>query len=169
MSTAYHLVYADGFAKYVQLAESKDLLKTLKKNRKRFLSLMASIPPAKINYAYAEGKWTVKQLLQHIIDAERVFAYRALRIARFDSTPLAGFDENAWAEKADVTARGWSDMLKEFNELRKANIRMIGQFSKEQLAAEGTSNGKALSTAAICFIMAGHVKHHMNILEERYL
>ena len=169
MSTAYHLVYADFYANYVQLAASDDLVKTLKKNRKKFLALLDAIPSSKINHAYAEGKWTVKQLLQHIIDAERVFAYRAMRIARFDTTPLPGFDENAWAERADVTARGWNDMIKEFNELRKSNIRMVNQFNKEQLSAEGTASGHPVSTAALCFVMAGHVKHHMNILQERYL
>ncbi|MFT4025041.1 MAG: DinB family protein [Flavihumibacter sp.] len=168
-SSAYQLVYADFYASYVQLAASDDLIKTLKKNRKKLLSLLAAIPSSKINYAYAAGKWTVKQMLQHMIDAERVFAYRALRIARFDTTPLPGFDENAWAEKADVTARGWNDMIKEFSELRKSNIRMISQFNKEQLAAEGTASGQTVSAAALCFVMAGHVKHHMNILQERYL
>lgn len=165
----YNLVYAEFYANYVNLAVSDDLIKTLKKNRKKFLALLDSIPSAKIDYAYAEGKWTVKQVLQHIIDTERVFAYRALRVARFDTTPMPGFDENLWAEKADVTARGWSDMIGEFKNLRKANITMISQFNKEQLAAVGAASGQAVSAAALCFIIAGHVAHHMNILKERYL
>ncbi len=165
----YNLVHSEAFSAYVKPVESDDIIKTLKKNTRKFHTLLLEIPPAKIDYAYADGKWTVKQVLQHIIDAERVFSYRALRIARFDTTPLPGFDENAWAEKADVTARGWKDMIKEFMRLRKSNIQMINNFSAEQLAATGTASNHAVSTAALCFTMAGHVQHHMNILKERYL
>lgn len=169
MKETYNLIYSEFNRNYVQLAESDDLIKTLKKNTKKFLALVDDIPASKIDYAYAEGKWTVKQVLQHIIDAERVFAYRALRFARFDPASLAGFDENFWAEKADVTARGWSDMIKEFRSLRKSHIQMISNFNKEQLAAVGTASDHAISVAALCFILAGHVQHHMNILKERYL
>ncbi|GAO44405.1 DinB family protein [Flavihumibacter petaseus] len=169
MKNNYHLVYGDFYANYIKLAESDDLLKTLKKNTRKFRAFMEEIPASKIDYAYAEGKWTIKQLLQHIIDAERVFSYRALRIGRFDTTPLAGFDENSWAEKADTTARGWKEMIKEFMRLRKSNIQMVGSFTKEALAAEGTASDNPMSTAALCFILAGHVQHHMNIIKERYL
>lgn len=169
MEHEYNLVYADYYKNYIQLALDGDLKKALKKNSKSFLEFLESIPAQKIDYAYAEGKWTIKQLLQHIIDAERVFAYRALRIARFDETALPGFDENTWAEKADVSARGWQDMVKEFKALRKSNRAMINDFTREQLSATGTASGNPISCAAICFILVGHVEHHMNVIKERYL
>ena len=169
MST-YHLLYAPFYENYIQLATKHGKIsKALKQNTKQLLTILENIPRKKIDYAYAEGKWTIKQLVQHMIDAERVFAYRALRFARYDQTPLAGFDENKWAESADVSARGWKEMLREFSQLRKSNILMIASFSKEELAATGTASEKEISVAALCFIIAGHAEHHLNILRERYL
>ncbi len=169
MST-YHLLYAPFYENYIQLATKQGKIsKALKQNTKDLISVLENIPRKKIDYAYAEGKWTIKQLVQHMIDAERVFAYRALRFARYDQTPLAGFDENKWADTADVSARGWKEMLREFSQLRKSNILMIASFSKEELAATGTASEKEISVAALCFIIAGHAEHHLNILRERYL
>ena len=169
MKHDYNLVYSDFYTNYTALAQQGELKKVLKKNTRRFVNLLEEVPKSKIDFAYAKGKWTIKQLLQHITDAERVFAYRALRVARFDETPLPGFDENAWAEHADVSNRNWEDMIKEFRLLRRSNQLMIESFSKEQLAATGIASNHPISVAALCFILAGHVEHHMNILEERYL
>lgn len=169
MQHDYNLVYADFYTNYIKLAQQGELKKVLKKNTRKFISLLNEIPNSKVDYAYAKGKWTIKQLLQHIIDAERVFAYRALRVARYDETPLPGFDENLWAEHADVSDRNWNDMIKEFRMLRRSNLLMVESFSKEQLAATGTASGHSISCAALCFIIAGHVEHHMNIIRERYL
>lgn len=169
MKHDYNLVYSDFYTNYIALAQQGELKKVLKKNTRRFVALLEDIPKSKIDFAYAKGKWTIKQLLQHITDAERVFAYRALRVARFDETPLPGFDENAWADHADVSGRNWEDMIKEFRLLRRSNQLLVESFSKEQLAATGTASNHPISVAALCFILAGHVEHHMNIMEERYL
>lgn len=165
----YNLVYGPHFEKYVQLAKSENLRASLKENTEEMLEFFASIPEEKLDFAYAEGKWTIKQVVQHIIDAERIFAYRVLCIARLDKTPLPGFDENLYANNAIVSSRSWEDMLKELRQVRKSNLRMIKTFTEEQLNAEGTASGYPITAAAICFIMAGHVKHHLNILTERYL
>lgn len=165
----YNLVYGPHFEQYVQLAKSENLRATLKENTEEMLELLASIPEEKLDYAYAEDKWTIKQVVQHVIDAERIFAYRALRIARLDTTPLPGFDENLYAANAIVSTRSWEDLLKELRQVRKSNLRMIKSFSAEQLNAQGTASNNPITAVAICFIMAGHVKHHLNILKERYL
>ncbi len=165
----YNIVNAPFYDTYIKLVKTEDLRKTLRKNTEELLSFFDEIPEEKIGYAYAEGKWTIKQVLQHIMDAERIFAYRALRIARLDPTPLPGFDENSYAANANVAVRGWEDMLKELRQLRKSNLRMIKAFTEEQLNAQGTASDHAVSAVAICFIMAGHAKHHMNIIRERYL
>lgn len=165
----YNLVYADFYKTYVSLVEADSISKAIHQNTKEMLSLLEQIPASKINHAYAPGKWTIKELLQHIIDAERVFAYRILRIARMDATPLPGFDENAWAANAMVSERRWKDMVKEFKWLRKSNMAMIDDLSKEQLNATGTASNNPVSAAALCYVLAGHVKHHMKIIEERYL
>lgn len=165
----YNLVYAEFYKTYVSLAEADPISKAIDKNTEEMLKLLDRIPASKIDHAYAPGKWTIKELLQHIIDAERVFAYRILRIARMDTTPLPGFDENAWAANAMVGDRRWKDMVKEFKWLRKSNMAMIDDFSKEQLDATGTASNHPVSAAALCYVLVGHVKHHMNIIEERYL
>lgn len=165
----YNLVYGPFYENYIQLVKSKDVKKTLRKNTEELLEFLETIPEEKLEHAYAEGKWTVKQVLQHIIDAERIFAYRALRIARLDSTPLPGFDENSYAANANVAIRGWQDMLKEMRQLRKSNLRMIKDFTEDQLNAQGVASEHPISAVSLCFVMAGHAKHHVNILKERYL
>ena len=165
----YNLVYAPHFENYVQLVKSEDLRKTLKQNTEEMLALLETIPQEKFNFAYAEGKWTIKQVLQHIIDAERIFAYRALRIARMDPTPLPGFDENLYAQHAITANRSWEEMVKEMRQVRKSNMKMIKSFSEEQLNFQGVSSDHPTTAAAVCFVIAGHVRHHLNILQERYL
>ncbi|WP_290711578.1 DinB family protein [Flavihumibacter sp. CACIAM 22H1] len=165
----YNIIHAPFYDTYVKLVKTDDLRKTLRKNTEELLAFFEEIPEEKIGFAYADGKWTIKQVVQHIIDAERIFAYRALRVARLDATPLPGFDENLYAANANVAVRGWEDMLKELRQLRKSNLRMIKAFTEEQLNAEGVASGHPVSAAAICFIMAGHAKHHINIIRERYL
>jgi hypothetical protein len=165
----YNLVYSDFNKNYVNLALADSIDKSLAKSTKEFLDLLEKIPVSKIDYAYATGKWTVKELLQHIIDAERVFSYRIIRLARLDPTPLPGFDENTWGSNMDVSKMKWKNLVKEFKLLRKSNLLMIGALKKEELAFVGTASNHPISTAAICFILGGHVQHHVNILKERYL
>jgi hypothetical protein len=127
------------------------------------------IPKEKCDYRYAPDKWTIKELLQHMIDTERVFSYRALRISRNDQTPLAGFDENYFAANAPVAHRTWEDLVKEFLLVREATDLMIVNFQEHQLRYIGNASNTTISLKALCFIIYGHNLHHLKILKERYL
>ncbi|HLK27793.1 MAG TPA: DinB family protein [Puia sp.] len=162
-------IAAEFYHKYINATKENDVIKALKKNSDNFEKLLKKIPNKKINYAYADGKWTIKELLQHIIDAERVFAYRALRFSRKDATPLASFDENSWAVNSRGTERKWDDLIKEFKSLRKSTELLFESFNDEQLLAKGTASNHEINVLALGFIAAGHVAHHENIIKERYL
>lgn len=162
-------VAATFYQNYIEKAEDIALPDGLRSNLKTAVKFFEAIPPKKRSYAYAEGKWTIRQLLQHIIDAERVFAYRALRFARKDATPLPGFDENIWAAVATAENRKWKDLLEEFVAVRKASILLYESFSTEELLLEGTASNNAINVMALGYIIPGHVNHHIDILNERYL
>lgn len=155
--------------RYINLVKEEDVLKAIKKNTRHFKKFLKQIPKKKINYAYAEGKWTIKESLRHIIDCERVFAYRALSFSRKDSNPLPGFDENNWALNAQTINRKWNHLEDEFKALRKSTELLFESFSEEQLLSTGTASNNQINVLAIGFMVAGHVEHHMNIFKERYL
>lgn len=157
------------FQGYVNSTTEVDLMQALQNSTANFLTFLQTIPPDKHDYRYAEGKWTLKELLQHVIDAERVFAYRALRFARKDNTPLPGFNENLFAQNSKAGKRKWEDMVNEFSLLRKANEMMFASFDEDQLDSSGVSNNNPIYVLAMGFICAGHVNHHLMIMKERYL
>ncbi len=128
-----------------------------------------SIPEEKASYAYAPEKWTIKELLQHVIDAERIFAYRAICFARKDATPLPGFDENSYAANSNANSRTLQSLKEEFNAIRNSTDLMLNSFNDDQLNTKGTSSNKSITVNAIAFIIYGHLLHHKKILEERYL
>ncbi len=134
-----------------------------------FISFLESIPENKYDFRYAEGKWSIKEVLQHIIDAERVFSYRALRFARKDTTPLAGFDENAFAESSNANARTWNDLFEEFTAVRKSSALLFHSFDEDQLQCNGISSNTPNYVLAIGYIIVGHAIHHQKIVKERYL
>ena len=154
---------------YIRAIKEDDVHKALKKNTRQFKKFLKEIPRNKVDHAYAEGKWTIKEILQHIIDAERVFTYRALSFARKDPNPLPGFDENSWAIHAGGSKRKWDGLVEEFKDVRKATEHLFGSFTDEQLRATGTANGNIVNVLALGFLPAGHVLHHMRIITERYL
>jgi len=157
------------YQNYVSKAGDDNLIKALNLSTKRFRKVIKSIPKKKIDYAYAEGKWTIKQLLQHVIDAERVFVLRSLWFSRRDPSPQPGFEENIWADNAIVTNRKWKNMVDEFLALRAANEIFYNSLSDDELGRTGTASGNTVSTIAFGFVSAGHLQHHIDILEERYL
>jgi hypothetical protein len=163
------IIAVDYHQPYIDLVKEDDIREALKKNTKQFSKLLKKIPSKKIDHAYAEGKWTIREMLQHILDAERVFTYRALRLSRLDPTPIAGFDENAWAAVDGGAKRNWKDLLEEFKSQRKATQFLWDTFTDEQLQFTGTINEKPVNLLAVTFILPGHVAHHMQILKERYL
>lgn len=154
---------------YVNLVKEKDPLKGITRNTKKFRKLLNDIPKKKVDYAYAPGKWTLKEMLQHIIDAERVFAFRALHMARKDAAPLPGFDENAWAANSQAKKRKWKDLIDEFFLLRYANEILFSSLDDKQLLLTGTANNSQISVATLAFSIAGHLNHHINIIKARYL
>ena len=154
---------------YIRQVQVTDLMEAFESCTKQWVDLLQSIPEDQWNYAYAEGKWTIKELVQHVIDAERIFSYRALRIARKDQTPLPAFDENAYAPASKAERRTKKDLVEETEIVRRSTIKLFESFDDEQLEAAGIASGGSTYVKAIGFTIIGHVKHHQNILEERYL
>ncbi len=148
---------------------SDDVLTELEQQMESFSALLRSVPKEKLSFAYAEGKWTIQELVGHVIDTERIMAYRALRIARNDATPLPGFDENDYVLNAHFADRSLESLADEFAALRKANMYLIRSLKDIEINRSGISNEKPISVRALIFIMAGHVNHHIAILKQRYL
>lgn len=148
---------------------TNDVLSELEHQIESFQALLKEIPEERAGFAYAEGKWTIIELIGHILDTERIMAYRTLRIARNDATPLAGFEENDYVANAHFADRSLDSMAEEFEHLRKANLFLVKSLNETELARVGISNEKPISAKALVFIIAGHLNHHMRILKERYL
>lgn len=134
-----------------------------------FPEFLSAIPPALRDHRYAPGKWSIRDIVQHLIDAERVFACRALRFARGDGQALPGFSENDYAVAARAARRDWDDMVSEFQHLRRANIFLFASFDEEELEAPGIANGQPIYVRALGFILVGHIAHHEKVVRERYL
>jgi uncharacterized damage-inducible protein DinB len=154
---------------YINQVPENDLMTAFKNQTPAVIDFFQKLPASKIDYAYAEGKWTIKEVLQHMIDAERVFCYRALRFARKDPTPLPGFDENIFAKNAKADKRIWNELIEEFIAVRKATEYLYDSFDDEQLNATGTSNNSSNYVLAFGYISIGHSIHHVNVIKERYL
>jgi uncharacterized damage-inducible protein DinB len=154
---------------YINALEDVELFEELEISLHHFIKFVQNIPMDKFDYSYAEGKWTIKEIIQHIIDTERIFAYRALRISRNDKTPLPGFDENDYVENTDAKRRSIQDLLSEFSAVRHSNLLMFKSFSDEQLKRIGISSGHEISVRALGFLIIGHLKHHQKVFAERYL
>jgi hypothetical protein len=154
---------------YINKVKEDDLMAGLKSSTKNLFDILKSIPAEKQDYRYADDKWTIKEVVQHMIDGERVFTYRALRFARKDDTPLPGFDENLFAQTAKADKRNWNDLVEEFTAVRKATEAMFGSFDNDQLEATGTASGASNYVLGFGYIVAGHVNHHCGIIKERYL
>ena len=161
--------YFEYYDTYVSKVESDDVLPVLEKQTAELRQLFADIPEEKGSFSYADGKWTVKELLSHIIDGERIFAYRILRISRGDATPIEGFEHNGYIENSNANNRCISDLIEEFDLQRRANLLMLKNISDEDSRRMGTASEKPVSVRALAFISAGHVTHHIGILKERYL
>jgi uncharacterized damage-inducible protein DinB len=157
------------YHKYINLVINDDLKSALERHQTELLSFLKDIPKKKWNYRYAEGKWTIKEVVQHIIDAERVFVYRALCFARKDQTPLPGFDENVFAVNSNAGDRTKKDLLKELKTVQASSVQMFNSFNEEQLSQPGVASEKPTYVKGLAYIVVGHALHHKNILEERYL
>ncbi len=132
-------------------------------------SFYTTLPEDKADFAYAPGKWTLKDLLQHVVDTERIMSYRLLRIARNDNTPLASFDENSYAEQAAASNRSFNDIKEEFLAVRKSTNLLLQSIQPNQFENAGIASGMRITANALVYIIFGHMMHHRNIIEERYL
>ncbi|MBV2165585.1 MAG: DinB family protein [Kaistella sp.] len=161
------------FQKYIQryldLIPTENWLEEMKKTGEKTVSLYSFLAEEQSNFAYAEGKWTLKELLQHLIDAERIFAYRALRFARKDKTELPGWDEEAYAQHYFPAERSIQNLVEEFEIVRKSSTLFFENLNKIQLSETGIANGNEISVETIGKLIIGHNIHHLNIIEERYL
>lgn len=157
------------FQRYINYATGNSVKEIITNHSKELIDFFNNLPEEKAGYAYAPGKWTIKQVLQHVTDAERIFTYRALRIARKDITPLAGFEENDYAENDGTGNRSLQSIKDEFNAVRLATDILFNNFTDAQLSEAGTASNNHITVNGLAFITYGHLLHHKKILEERYL
>jgi len=163
--------YAPYFEQYMQLVskDEKSIIENLVASQKVFDDVLRNLPVEKHNFSYAEGKWTIKELIQHIIDTERVFSYRALCFGRNDNTSLPGFDQDVFVENDNANDRNYYDLLNEMEVLRKSSIQLFKSFSDEALLRVGVASNNKMSVRALGYLFSGHQMHHLNIIKERYL
>lgn len=152
---------------YFDLIQTNDLILELEKSKETTQKLFLAIKDE--NYAYAENKWTIKEVLQHIIDCERIFAYRALRFSRLDPTELAGFDENDYINNIKPLQNNLNELLSEYLDVRNSSIKMVQPMTDKMFDFKGTANQFSLSARVLGFMMVGHNLHHCRIIETRYL
>lgn len=161
-----HIAY---FEHYINLVPESDIISALKNNHQSTLEFIKSIPIDKTDYQYADNKWTVKQVLNHIIDTERIFSYRALRFSRGDSQLLPGFSENIFAANANLSKTDLNLLSEEFDVVRRATILQFSQLSDKELLLKGSTSSGENNVLSIGYVIAGHTQHHLNIIKERYL
>lgn len=162
--TEYHEYYA----RYIKNVGDLSLRSSMDESEAQLLEYLIHVPEERASYAYAPGKWTIAQSLQHIIDTERIFSYRALRIGRGDETPLPGYDQDDFAAVADVSDRRFQDMIDEFRTVRAATKALFNSFTEADVIRMGTMSGGPASVRALGFIISGHVYHHAKLYREKY-
>ena len=154
---------------YVSRVPDGDIVATLGKQLDQTLALIHSIPEARGDFRYDEGKWSIKELIGHVIDSERVFAYRALRFGRGDTTPLAGFEQDDYVRGAHFNKRTLQNLADEYEQVRRASISLFANLDHNSWASRGSANNNEVSVLGLAFIVAGHERHHVEILKTRYL
>jgi hypothetical protein len=160
--------YNPYYDRYISLVKGDDVVGLLEQQAPATAALFQSAS-SKADFRYAPGKWTVKEMLGHVNDTERIMAYRALRIARGDQTPLAGFEQDDYIRDGNFGQRTLPDLIEEFTAVRKATLHLFRHVDAEIAARRGTANGDAVSIRALVYIIAGHELHHRRVLEEKYL
>ena len=165
-ATSEHVPY---YTRYIELVSGDNVMAALKSQVRDTIAFLNRIPAEKSLSRYAPGKWSVREVLGHMIDTERVFAYRALRIGRGDATPLAGFEQDDYIKGAAFDSVGWKSLIEEFEAVRRANILMFSGFTDDAWTRSGTANKSPITVRAIAWIIAGHELHHRKVIEENYL
>ncbi|MGB5272906.1 MAG: DinB family protein [Flavobacteriaceae bacterium] len=164
-STDYNPYYQT----YIDKLGDVDLLVMMQNQLGNFPEFIHSIPDEKWTYAYGLDKWTIAEVLLHVLDTERVFQYRALRFGRNDSTPIPGFDQDQYVPESNANGRSKESIVEEYSSIRKSSIALFTSFDEVILKRWGTANGFKMSVAALGFVMLGHQKHHRDVIRERYL
>ena len=161
--------YASAFAEYVgRIGEDEDVLTVLSDQLDRLLAWLERIPGSRADYRYAPGKWSIKEVVGHLSDTERVFAYRALRIGRADATPLPSFDDQGYVSEQRAGDRTLVEVAQEWVDVRRATLSLFRNFPSAAWTRRGTASGQPVSVRAIAYVIAGHVRHHLEVLEDRY-
>ena len=161
--------YAPYYAPYISQLGEGDLLAMLNRQEEETVKFLGELPEERLRHRYAPGKWSVKEVLGHVMDGERMFAYRALRIARGDTTPLPGYDENTFIQHSDFDTRPIADLLAEYRSVREATLTLFRPMTETMLARRGTANDKTATPRALAWIIAGHEAHHLDVVRTRYL
>ncbi len=162
--------YAPHASVYLALTpDDGPILIYLQRNAEILANLYRSLPEERLLYRPAAGKWTMKEILNHLIDDERIFANRALRIARGDATELPGFDQDLYTKNSNANARDIETMLDEYADVRRSSIALFASFTDEMLLRPGTADGHSVTVRGLIYHVAGHEQHHLNIIRERYL
>lgn len=161
--------YAPYDEKYVSLVNGDDVRDAYARQPGELRAALKGVDDARGTYSYGDGKWTIKELLSHLIDGERIFGYRILRISRGDKTPIEGFEQDDYIATSNANNRTFDDLLDEFDFSRKANTLMLSNLDEAALKRIGTANDNPVSARALASISIGHVRHHLSILKERYL
>ncbi len=161
--------YNPYFKTYVDLVGDVDLIPQLEKQLENFPKFIKSIPEEKLRYSYAEGKWTVLEALQHVIDTERIFQYRALRFSRGDETPLMGFDQDVFIPYSRANEKSITEIVNEYITVRNSTLSLFRSFDSNALKRKGIASESPMSVGAIGFILSGHQRHHRDVIRDRYL
>ncbi|TAI48722.1 DinB family protein [Flagellimonas allohymeniacidonis] len=165
LPSEYHPYYAG----YINIVDDVHLMSALQKGRDVFLDFVSTFPESRLHYAYADGKWTAAEVLVHILDAERVFQYRAFRFARNDKTALPGFEQDDYVLESKANDKSKEEILQEFTGIRDSTWALFASLNENELKREGSASGSLMSVRALGFVICGHQKHHLGILRERYL
>ncbi|MFT6111617.1 MAG: hypothetical protein ACJA19_000608 [Bacteroidia bacterium] len=157
--------YFDG---YLKLVGEDNMIEAMKNSKAEFIAWAKDVSDEKGNFAYQKGKWTVNELLQHVIDTERIFQYRSLSIARGEMNELPGFDHNSYVKNSKANARKLSDVISEFDRLRDSSIALYDSMDEINIKYKGMANGFVVQPVLYGFLISGHLRHHINVLKSRY-
>lgn len=161
--------YNEFYQRYVSLVSEADVPRAYAEQPAELRRLIIPLDEHKGSWSYADSKWTIKELLSHVIDGERMFGYRMFRVSRGDETPIEGFEQDDYVANSNANNRPFAELLDEFEFIRKANVLLLNNFDQQTLTRIGTASGFPVSARALACISIGHVRHHINILNERYL
>lgn len=161
--------YAPYFDTYLSKVKSENLIEELETGKAEVIGLLKTIPGEKLDYRYQEGKWTIKEIIIHLMDAERIFCYRALRFSRNDGTPVLGFDENEYIPESNASQRSLQSITDEYSAQRQSTIEFFKNITTEMSMRSGISNGREISVRALAYAIPGHEIHHLGVIRERYL